>query len=103
MLSWEITGFIAAFCTTAAFLPQALLTLKTRETHAISLGMYLLFTTGVALWLVYGIVLNNWIIIIANIITLGLALCILTIKVMNWKKDRAIDQAILAQSSREKE
>ena len=73
MDSVSVIGYIAAFCTTASFLPQVLRIIKTRETSGISIAMYSTFTTGVALWLVYGIALVNWPIIVANTITLILA------------------------------
>ncbi len=77
----EILGFMAAVCTTASFVPQVWHILKTRDTRAISLMMYLLFTVGVVLWLVYGIMIGSTPVIVANSITLALALAILTCKV----------------------
>ncbi|BCG62910.1 MAG: MtN3 and saliva related transmembrane protein [Methyloprofundus sp.] len=79
----DIIGYIAAFLTTVSFLPQAIMTIKTRDTEALSLGMYSLFTLGVLMWLVYGININNLVIIYANIITLGLASIILFFKIYN--------------------
>lgn len=76
----EWTGSIAATFTTCAFIPQVWRVLRTRHTRDISLGMYALFTTGVALWLVYGILLGAWPIIIANGITLILAGMVLVLK-----------------------
>jgi MtN3 and saliva related transmembrane protein len=73
-------GTIAACLTTASFVPQVWHTLRTRDVSGISLGMYSLFTAGVALWLVYGILLMAWPIIIANVITTSLALMILVMK-----------------------
>ena len=73
-------GYLAAALTTLSFVPQALLTLHTRDVHGISAGMYSLFTLGVVLWLVYGILLMAWPIIIANAITTSLALTILVMK-----------------------
>jgi MtN3 and saliva related transmembrane protein len=73
-------GTIAAILTTCSFLPQAIKTFKTKEVSGISLGMYSIFAAGVALWLIYGILLAAWPIIIANAITLCLALCILVMK-----------------------
>jgi MtN3 and saliva related transmembrane protein len=64
----NIVGFIAAIFTTFAFVPQVIKVWRTRSTADISLGMYSLFTLGVALWLAYGILLNAWPIILANII-----------------------------------
>jgi len=73
-------GYLAASLTTLAFLPQALHTFRTRDVSGISLGMYALFTAGVALWLVYGLLLRAWPIIVANAVTLALALTILAMK-----------------------
>jgi MtN3 and saliva related transmembrane protein len=77
----EILGFLAAVCTTASFVPQVWHILKTRDTRALSLMMYLLFTVGVVLWLVYGIMIGSIPVIAANSITLVLALVILICKV----------------------
>jgi MtN3 and saliva related transmembrane protein len=77
----ESLGFLAAVCTTASFVPQVWHILKTRDTRAISLMMYLLFTVGVVLWLLYGIMIGSTPVIVANSITLVLALVILTCKV----------------------
>ncbi len=76
----EIIGSIAAILTTTAFVPQALKVWRTRHTVDISLGMYAMFTSGVALWLAYGILLSAWPIIIANGITLLLAGTVLAMK-----------------------
>ena len=76
----EIVGYVAAFLTTASFIPQAWHTFKTRDVRGISLGMYSAFTSGVACWLVYGILLGAWPIVIANCITLALAATILGMK-----------------------
>ena len=74
-------GYAAAALTTGSFLPQALLTLRTRDVSGISLTMYTSFTLGVALWLLYGLSLGQWPIVVANAVTLGLALVILVTKV----------------------
>ncbi|WP_078118306.1 SemiSWEET transporter [Thiosocius teredinicola] len=73
-------GLLAAFLTTAAFVPQVFRVVRTRDTHAISLTMYLMFAAGVALWLIYGILLGLWPVIIANGITLLLALMVIALK-----------------------
>ena len=77
----EIIGMVAAILTTAAFVPQAAKVVRTRDTAAISLTMYALFTAGIALWGVYGVMTWQWSIIIANAITFVLAAIILSIKV----------------------
>lgn len=76
----EPLGYVAAFCTTVAFVPQAWLVYRTRQTHDLSLGMFLLFTLGVALWLVYGVLIASTPIIIGNGITLVLAAVVLWLK-----------------------
>lgn len=81
-MTW--TGYVAATLTTLAFVPQAVKTLRTRDTRSISVQMYVVFTIGVAFWLVYGIVLRSWPMIIANIITFLLAASILAMK-LRWR------------------
>jgi MtN3 and saliva related transmembrane protein len=76
----EILGYIAAFLTTAAFLPQTIKTIKSRDTTSISLAMYVMFTTGIVLWLAYGILIESMPMIIANIITFVLSATILLLK-----------------------
>jgi len=76
----DLIGYLAAGLTTLSFLPQALHTFRTRDVRGISLGMYALFTAGVALWLVYGLLLAAWPIVVANAVTLALALAILVMK-----------------------
>ncbi|WP_163834640.1 SemiSWEET transporter [Spartinivicinus ruber] len=75
-----LIGYFAAFCTTLAFLPQVLHIIKHRDTAGISVFMYCIFVFGVALWLVYGIMLVNWPMIIANVITLILSSIVLVLK-----------------------
>jgi MtN3 and saliva related transmembrane protein len=70
-------GYVAAALTTLSFVPQALHTFRTRDVRGISLGMYSAFTLGVALWLVYGVLVSAWPVVVANAITLVLALAIL--------------------------
>jgi len=79
----EIIGYLAATLTTASFVPQAILTIKTKDTESLSLGMYSTFTLGVLCWLIYGIHLGDKAIIIANAITLLLAASILCFKIYN--------------------
>ncbi|HMZ02202.1 MAG TPA: SemiSWEET transporter [Burkholderiaceae bacterium] len=76
----EGIGLVAACLTTLSFVPQALHTLRTRDVSGISLGMYSAFTLGVALWLVYGLILGAWPVIIANVLTLALAGSILVMR-----------------------
>lgn len=82
----DLIGYLAASLTTLSFLPQALHTFRTRDVSGISLGMYATFTTGVALWLVYGLLLGAWPLIAANGLTLLLALAILVMKLRYGRK-----------------
>ena len=76
----DLFGIIAGTLTTIAFVPQVWRAWKTRSTSDISLGMYAVFTTGVAFWLAYGLMLEAWPIIIANLVTLVLAATVLALK-----------------------
>jgi MtN3 and saliva related transmembrane protein len=80
-------GYLAAILTTGSFVPQAFLTLRTRDVRGISLAMYASFTSGVALWLWYGLELGRWPIVVANAVTLALASVILAVKVITeWRR-----------------
>ena len=81
MPSSEFIGYLAAALTTTAFVPQAWLTWKTRRADGISLGMYSIFTIGIALWLLYGLQTGAKPVIVSNIITLALASFILIMKI----------------------
>jgi MtN3 and saliva related transmembrane protein len=76
----DLIGYAAATLTTCSFVPQAWLTFKTKDVSGISLGMYSAFTLGIALWLAYGLLIAAWPIVIANVITLALAMAILGMK-----------------------
>jgi MtN3 and saliva related transmembrane protein len=78
----ETIGYSAAFLTTAAFLPQAYKSWRTRDLSGISLPMYALFTFGVAIWLVYGVLIASAPVIAANAITLLLSSTVLLLKIM---------------------
>lgn len=82
-------GFAAAALTTASFLPQAWHTFKTRDVSGISLAMYAAFTIGILLWLVYGIRIGAWPLIVANTITLVLAGAVLAMKVAIERRRRS--------------
>lgn len=79
-LPHDLIGYGAALMTTLAFIPQARKSWVTRDLSGVSLGMYSLFTVGVALWLLYGILLGSWPIILANTVTLALAGMVLVLK-----------------------
>ena len=79
-MNLEWLGYLAATCTTLSFVPQAVKTIRTRNTSGISLGMYVVFTVGLCFWLAYGIVLGSWPMLLSNVVTLALALVILALK-----------------------
>lgn len=79
-MNGELIGYVGAFLTTVSFIPQAVKTIRTRDTRGISLGMYSVFTVGVACWLGYGLALGSWPMILSNIVTLGLSGTILALK-----------------------
>ena len=74
-------GIAAAVLTTSAFAPQALKVWQTRSTRDVSLAMFLMMVTGNTLWLVYGILINDLPLIVANAVTLALAASILVAKI----------------------
>ena len=77
----SIVGYVAGSLTTIAYLAQVLRTLKHKRTKDISLGMYLLLCGGIGLWLVYGILIHSWPVIIANAVTLTLSGAVLAMKI----------------------
>jgi len=76
----DLIGWLATTLTTIAFVPQVWRAWKTRSARDLSLPMYLIFTTGVVLWLTYGLLIHSWPIIIGNIVTLVLASAVLAMK-----------------------
>ena len=75
-----LVSAVAATLTTVAFVPQAIHIIRFKETRAISLQMYVVLASGVALWLIFGVMIWNWPIMVANAITLALALTIIRMK-----------------------
>ena len=84
----DSVGYLAAALTTASFVPQTLLTLRTLDVSGISLAMYSAFTAGICLWLVYGLMLGQWPLIAANSVTLVLASVILGTKIVVERRQR---------------
>ena len=76
----DLIGAVAGTLSTIAFVPQVWRIWKTRSAHDLSLSMYLIFTSGVALWFVYGLVLGALPIIVCNGLTLLLARTVLAMK-----------------------
>jgi MtN3 and saliva related transmembrane protein len=95
----EMVGALAGTLTTIAFIPQVVKTWRSGSAEDISLFMFLLFSTGVALWLVYGIAIDSMPVIAANAITLTLASSILILKIrymlLQRRRLREIDQRAL--------
>lgn len=74
-------GIIAATLCTSSFLPQVLRIFKTKHTKDISLVTFSLFSTGVFLWMIYGILINDMVIILANALTFIFAIAIVAMKI----------------------
>ncbi len=85
-MSADFYGFVAAFLTTIAFLPQVLRTYRTRSASDVSILMLLLFITGLFFWVVYGLQAHSLPVLIANLITLILNLSILAMKFIYSEK-----------------
>ncbi len=81
----NLIGASAALLTTIAFLPQAYKSYKTRDLSGISLPMYSILTLGVALWLLYGLMIGDWPLIFSNAITLCSSIVILILKILQVK------------------
>jgi MtN3 and saliva related transmembrane protein len=92
----DFMGFAAAALTTVSFLPQALTCVRTGRTDGLSLPMYLLFSGGVALWFAYGLAVQSWPVIIANLITLAFALVILTLIIRNRRRKIPVRERVKA-------
>jgi MtN3 and saliva related transmembrane protein len=75
----EVVGTLAAVLTTTAFFPQAIKIIRTRETGGLSLSMYLMLVSGVAMWLVYGLLIGSRPLIVANVIVIVPQAAILTL------------------------
>jgi MtN3 and saliva related transmembrane protein len=87
----DLIGYTAASFTTISFLPQVIKALRERDTHSLSLGMYVIFTVGAGLWTFYGYLRHETVIIIANSITTGLCLVILIVKMRNDSLERQVN------------
>lgn len=84
----EILGYISATLTTIAFLPQIIKTVKTKSAKDVSMGMFVLFTTGVFLWVIYGILTNTMPVLIANAVIFCLALTQIILKIKYDKQEK---------------
>ncbi len=86
MFHIDIIGYFAALLATFSFLVQAIQSWRTRDLSGISVGMYSMFTLGVALWLIYGVVIESWPLIVTNALTFLFALSILLMKLKQMSK-----------------
>lgn len=84
-------GSVAAFCTTISFLPQLVRVWRLKSARDISMSMFLLYGFGLLCWLLYGVLLSSWPMIVANSVTLALALGILCLKVRYDRRDEAAE------------
>jgi len=81
-MNWiSVIGFMAAILTTVAYVPQALKSIRTKQTEGVSLWMYVIMSLGILMWLTYGILNKDWPIIWANSVTILLVIPILIIKI----------------------
>lgn len=93
MQSSDLLGYLAATLTTVSFVPQAWRTFKTKDVSGISLRMYSIFTAGVAVWLAYGIVLGETPMMVANSLSLVLALAVLVMKLRYRNNGKVNEEA----------
>ena len=84
--SVEIIGTIGAILTTASFVPQVYKTFKSKAIDGISLSMYSVFLLGVIFWLIYGVMIRSFSIILANSVTLILIIMIITMRIAYKKR-----------------
>jgi MtN3 and saliva related transmembrane protein len=76
----DLIGYFAATCTTFSFLPQLIRVIRLRSARDISLGMFLVFSVGTVMWLVFGLLSHSKPMIAANAVTLALSISILILK-----------------------
>ncbi|MBM5826769.1 MAG: glutathione synthetase [Cyanobacteria bacterium M_surface_7_m2_040] len=82
----DALGYVAAILTTSSFFPQAVQTLRTHDTSGISLGMYVMFTSGVVIWALFGLVSGDGPVLVSNLITAVPAGLILHRKILNLER-----------------
>jgi len=80
-------GSVAAMLTTVSFVPQVIHSYRTRDLSGVSLSMYSIFTLGVGLWLLYGVLKQDWPLMLANSITFCLAAMVLGLKIQQVAKN----------------
>jgi len=83
----DLIGLLAGVLTTIAFVPQLLKIYASKSGKDVSARMFVMFSAGVSLWLVYGIMIGSLPVIIANTVTLGLAIAIMALKIRYSRRD----------------
>jgi len=89
-----IVGALATLCSITSFVPQAWKVIRTRDTTAISRGMYTVTVIGFSLWLAYGLLLGQWPLILTNGVCLLLSGFILAMKIMPRRRREAVADAL---------
>ena len=94
--SWVVglIGYVAAACTTISFLPQLIRVYRLKSAHEISLTMFLVYSFGVSLWLVYGIFIGSLPVIVSNVFSVVLSSAILALKVLYDRRRRTASAKI---------
>ncbi|MET3524719.1 SemiSWEET family sugar transporter [Mesorhizobium abyssinicae] len=99
-MNWDsVIGYLAALCSVASYTPQAWKIIKTRDTGSISAPMYAINVVGFALWLAFGILKNEWSLIITNVLILALSAFILVMTLLPYAKKDAVADALDVTSS----
>lgn len=89
-----LIGALATLASTTSFAPQAWKIIRTRDTAAISTGMYAVTVAAFSLWLVYGLLLGQWPLIVTNGVCLALSAFILAMKLLPRRKREAVADAL---------
>ena len=89
-----LLGYSAAALSTASFAPQAWKIIRSKKTHDISLGMYVLTVLGFGMWLAFGILKREWPLVLSNSICLALSAFILTMKLLPPSKKKKVATAV---------
>lgn len=87
MQASDLLGYLAGTLTTAALIPQVWRTFRTKDVSGISLRMYVVFTSGIAVWLAYGVLLGETPMMLANSVSLVLACAVLAMKLKYGRRD----------------
>lgn len=92
MQASDLLGYLAGTLTTAALIPQVWRTFRTKDVSGISLRMYVVFTSGIAVWLAYGVLLGETPMMLANSVSLVLACAVLAMKLKYGRRDAGVER-----------